>query len=129
MGKAQLLDPVTHALGKHQRIVEAGVSQGNDKFLATVASHEIGIALHHSQRDTGHFFQALIPGRVAIGIVVLFEKIDVEQHQGDTLRRIRVVLIQLVIEVAQAAFHSPAVDTAGHAVDGGLVFQYQIGGV
>ena len=89
MGDSELFYPVTHALGKHQCIVEAGVRQGNDKFLATIASDEIGIALHHPQRHTRYFFQALVPGWVAIGVIVLFEEIDIEQYQGNALGGIR----------------------------------------
>ena len=129
MGQAQLLYPVSHALGKHQGVVEAGVGEHDDKFLATITGNKIGFRLHHGEGDVGDFLQAFVPGGVAVGVVVLFEEIDIKQQQGKPFRCVRVALLVQVEKMIEAGFHAPSVDTPGEAIHGGLVFQYQVGGV
>ena len=48
------------------------------KFLPTVAGQEIGAALQQGGRGFGHGGDHLVPGRVAEGIVVHLEAVDVE---------------------------------------------------
>ena len=129
MGQAQLLHPIAHPFGKHQGIVETGIGKHDDKFLAAIARDEIGLCLHHGKGDVGYFLQAFIPGRMAVGIVVLFEKIDIKQQQADAFRCIRVALLVQMEQVIEPGLHAAPVDATGEAIHGGLVFQNQVGGM
>ena len=127
MRQAQLFDAGAHAFREHQGVLEAGIHQHHHELLAAVTGHEILTVLGHGAGNRGHGFQAVVAGQVPVGVVVLLEEIDIEQHQGDAFGH--AAPAETVQHLVEAVFHAAAVQAAGETVHGGLVLKDAVGGV
>ena len=65
-----------------------GVREQHHKFFAAIARDEIDGA-HALLQQAGHAFQDFIAGRMAVGIVVLLELIDIEDDERKRLIEVK----------------------------------------
>jgi len=98
---------------------EWGLGEGDDEFVAAVAEGEIGL----SQCDAdavGKRLEHMIAGGMAVGVVDLFEVIEVDHHQGQGI----------VVPFAEGDFalkqllHRPAIEQAGEGIGQRLLFSF-----
>ena len=85
IGKVVGIDPCAHAANGRASAEDVGLGQHQGKFIAAVATHEVGGA-HLPQQEPAQFGHDPIPHHGAEPLVVAAQVVDVEQHQAECQR-------------------------------------------
>ena len=115
MRNPESLNALAKGLRHLGRSVRTGAGEDDHEFVAAVPSDEVSWSVDGSRDRGGNLPEAVVSRRMAVGIVVGFETIDVEHDQREWRQfanRAAPFLVQEVVEL-------PAVGNAGEAVKTG----------
>ena len=119
---AESLNPLPKRFRHLCRSIRTGARKDDHEFVATVPSDEVSWPIDGSRDGGGDLPEAFVARRMAEGIVVGFETIDVEHDQRERRQfadGTAPFLVQKVVKL-------PAVGNAGEAVKAGQTQQHLV---
>ena len=113
---------VAETFGEVDNVGPLGEGEDDDELFTAVARYEIGFS-RILTKEVGHGAEHIIPGGMAVCIVVLLEMIDVEEDEGE-----REVVAGGALELfVEALFEDAPVFETGESVEGRERFEEDVG--